>query len=418
VAGNIAGALPGGISAKNTLKTREAECGGHSRLLAAFCRAAGIPARLSVGCMYTSYYSGGFGQHAWTEVYMGDAGWIPVDATINEADFIDAGHIRLGEKSTFHPVAMQILDFRSGAVNTYASIPDEYRPLLGSYMNLEQYRMFKIVPATGGLAIDIPGRVKLDLNLPDNNGKWFPKMTREISLKPGNIVKGKAEKMIMHQYFRLKKISVPDSGLNKIPEELRKFAGSYQFAPAKLSLDVMFSDRVLTTQEPLGKSKERIRYIKTGDTWTDPTGAYEIGFTGNSENEITFMNFTVKVEFRRGEPVTNAIEPVINESGIDAGLKRYDEIKNSANDEYFFTEQMLHNLGHKMLKENRVDDALKVFSKNVKEYPRSFLANDALAETYLKIGENGQALKYFQVAVDLNPDYEYGKKMIEELKNK
>ena len=418
VSENIAGALPGGISAKNTLKTREAECGGHSRLLAAFCRAVGIPARLSVGCMYTSYYSGGFGQHAWTEVYMGDAGWIPVDATINEPDFVDAGHIRLGEKATFRPVAMEILDFRSGTKNSGSDIPDEFKPMMGSYMNVDQYRMFKIIPGKEGLAIDITGRIILDLNPPDDNGRWFPKMTREISLTPGNIVEGKAETMIMHQYFRLKKISVPDSGLNQIPAEFRKFAGNYQLAPAKLSLDVMFSDRVLTTQDPLGKSKERITYAKTGDTWTDRKGVYEIGFAGNSENEITLMNFAVKAEFRRGEPVTNAIEPVINESGIDAGLKKYDEIKNSGNKYYLFSEQMLHQLGHNLLKESRIDEAIKVFLKNVQEYPDSFMANDALAETYLTNGEKKLALKYFRIAVKLDPEYDYGKKMIEELENK
>lgn len=115
VAKNIAGALPGGISAINTLRTQEAECGGHSRLLTAFCRSVGIPARLATGCMYTNYYSGGFGQHAWTEIYMGDAGWIPVDATISEFDYIDAGHIRLGETTSFRPVSMEILGHRIGS---------------------------------------------------------------------------------------------------------------------------------------------------------------------------------------------------------------------------------------------------------------------------------------------------------------
>ena len=28
------------------------------------------------------------------EIYMGKAGWIPVDATTNEIDYIDPGHIR------------------------------------------------------------------------------------------------------------------------------------------------------------------------------------------------------------------------------------------------------------------------------------------------------------------------------------
>ena len=418
VAENIAGALPGGISAKNTLKTREAECGGHSRLLAAFCRAVGIPARLSVGCMYTSYYSGGFGQHAWTEVYMGDAGWIPVDATINEADFIDAGHIRLGEKATFRPVAMEILDFRSGTKNSDSDIPDEFRPMLGSYMNVDQYRMIKIIPGKEGLAIDIPGRIILDLNPPDDSGRWFPKMTREISLTPGNIVEGKSEKMIMHQYFRLKKISVPDSGLYQIPLEFMKFAGNYQFAPAKLSLDVLFSDGSLNTQEPLGKSKNRISYSKTGDSWIDETGTYEIGFISNSENEITHLTFTVKTEFQRGEPVTNAVEPVINDAGIEAGIKKYEEIKNNNTGEYLFADEILNQLGHKFRSQGKMDEAIAIFRLAVKEFPVSFQVNDSLAETYLLKEEKKPARKYFKIAVKLNPEYEYGKKMIGELKNK
>ncbi|MBP1666337.1 MAG: hypothetical protein H6Q23_1197 [Bacteroidetes bacterium] len=418
VAENIAGAIPGGISAINSLKMQEAECGGHSRLLAAFCRTVGIPARVIVGCMYTAYNTGGFGQHGWTEVYMGDAGWIPVDATINEASYVDAGHIRLGENATFRPVSMEVLDFRSGQDNTEAIIPVDLKPLLGSYMNIGQYKMFKIIYRNGGLAIDIPGRIVLDLNNPDDQGKWYPKMTREISIVPGDIRENKVDKMIMHQYFRLRKMSLPDTVLNEMPEEFKKFTGNYQFTPAKLSLDVLFSEGVLTTQEPLGRSKERISYSKTGDSWIDNTGSYEIGFIANSENEITGLNFSVKAEFVRGEPVTNAVEPIIKDLGIVAGLKKYDEIKNSGKSEYLFSEQMLHQLGHSLLKKNRIDDAIKVFIKNVQEYPDSFMTNDALAETYLKEGENKLALKYFKTALKLNPDYEYGNKMIKELKNK
>jgi hypothetical protein len=418
VAENIAGTLPGGISAINTLKTREAECGGHSRLLVALCRAIGIPARLAVGCMYTNYYSGGFGQHAWTEVFMGDAGWIPVDATINEADFIDAGHIRLGENANFRPVNMEIIDFRYRSADTDAAIPDRFRPLSGSYMNVEQYRLFKIIYRNDGLAMDIPGRMVLDLNMPDDQGKWYPKMTREISLIPADITGDKAGKMILHQYFRLKKISSPETDTDKIPGELRKFVGSYQFSQAKLSLDVMFSNGLLTTRDPMGKSKETFHYTKEGDNWVDKSGTYQIGFITNSENEITGLNLAERIEFVRGEPVTSAIEPVIKESGIEAGLKKYDIIKDSDNSEYLFSENMLHQLGHDLLKENRLEDAIKVFAKNVQEYPGSFLAIDALAETYLKKGESKMALKYFKAAVKLNPEYEHGKKMIDELKNK
>jgi hypothetical protein len=112
VAYNIHGAIPGGTSAIKTYETRSGECGSHSRLLAAFCRSVGIPARMVVGCMYIDHYGGSFGQHAWNEVYMGDEGWISVDATAYEFDYIDSGHIKLGENTTFNPVEMKILEYK------------------------------------------------------------------------------------------------------------------------------------------------------------------------------------------------------------------------------------------------------------------------------------------------------------------
>lgn len=108
--------IPGG-SARHTFDTRKGECGSHSRLLTAFCRSVGIPARIVTGCMYTPSYGGSFGQHAWNEVYMGEAGWITVDATVKEADHVDSGHIRLGTKTSFVPDTMKVLDYRAGALS-------------------------------------------------------------------------------------------------------------------------------------------------------------------------------------------------------------------------------------------------------------------------------------------------------------
>ena len=418
VAENIAYALPGGISAINTLKTQEAECGGHSRLLAAFCRSLGIPARLSIGCMYTTYQSGSFGQHAWTEIYMGDAGWIPVDATANQAEYIDAGHIKFGENATFRPVSMEILDFKPASQNLDAVIPDDYKPLLGKYMNINHYRMFSIITRNGELALDIPGSMILDLNPPDDQGRWFPELTREISLIFGDTSDGKIDEIYLHQYLRLGKILAPDTAFIELPEELRKYVGNYQSSMGRLSLDVMFDGGVMTTQDPHGRTKERIRYARKGDCWIDEKGIYEITFKENSDTEIVALVLAEKVKFVRGEPVTNAMESVINSTGIDDGLRKYDEIKNSGNSYYLFSEHMLHQLGHNLLKDNRIDEAIKVFEKNVLEYPGSFMVVDALAETYLQKGEDELAVKYFKTAVKLNPDYDYGRKMIEELNRK
>ncbi len=115
VALNIEGSILGG-TARETYDTKSGLCGPQSMLMTALCRAAGIPARSVWGCLYTTEYGGSFGHHAWNEVFMGEAGWIPFDVTIHETDYIDSGHIRLGVLDTRQTLInswkMEILDFR------------------------------------------------------------------------------------------------------------------------------------------------------------------------------------------------------------------------------------------------------------------------------------------------------------------
>jgi hypothetical protein len=95
VAEHIDGSIMFG-TALETLHRGNGACGSQSMLMAALCRASGIPARVAWGCVYTPEYGGSFGHHAWSEIYAGEAGWIPIDVTFHETDFVDSGHIRLG----------------------------------------------------------------------------------------------------------------------------------------------------------------------------------------------------------------------------------------------------------------------------------------------------------------------------------
>jgi transglutaminase/protease-like cytokinesis protein 3 len=78
-------------SALEVLRSRAGDCNEHATLLTALLRAAGIPARLCIGLVYTRdkfYY------HAWTEAYLGE--WISMDATLNQMP-ADASHVKLLE---------------------------------------------------------------------------------------------------------------------------------------------------------------------------------------------------------------------------------------------------------------------------------------------------------------------------------
>lgn len=64
-----------------TLKSMKGDCSEHAALFVGLCRAVGLPARVANGIAYTNSI-GGFGGHAWGEVYVGK--WISVDPTFGE----------------------------------------------------------------------------------------------------------------------------------------------------------------------------------------------------------------------------------------------------------------------------------------------------------------------------------------------
>lgn len=286
---NIKGAIPGGTSAINTYKTREGECGSHSRLLAAFCRAVGIPARLSIGCMYISYAGGCFYQHAWTEVYMGQEGWKAVDATAHEFNFVDAGHIRLGEKTTFNPGEMKILDYKMENEGVDKSIPDGYKNYPGSYKFEERNSIFRILYQDGSLAVDIPGAQVLALNPPDENGLFYPTVTKALNFSFEKDMYGNIEKMKLQQIIPLGKKFEQDSVGPQVPEEFKLLVGNYWFAQARADFKVIYEDGILKINNPLANKVISLIEKNAAGLWIDEFGENEIEFVKNEKGEVERM---------------------------------------------------------------------------------------------------------------------------------
>ncbi|MBW2136753.1 MAG: transglutaminase domain-containing protein [Deltaproteobacteria bacterium] len=78
-------------SALEVLRTRRGDCNEHATLLTGLLRAAGIPARISIGLVYSRKK---FFYHAWTEAYIEK--WVSLDATLNQMP-VDVTHIKLLE---------------------------------------------------------------------------------------------------------------------------------------------------------------------------------------------------------------------------------------------------------------------------------------------------------------------------------
>jgi peptidylprolyl isomerase len=105
------------------------------------------------------------------------------------------------------------------------------------------------------------------------------------------------------------------------------------------------------------------------------------------------------------------------EKNVDEAIKRYYEVKAAGSDEYNMKENELNVLGYDLLQGQRNADAIKIFELNVKEFPNSANAYDSLGEGCMIDGKKELAIAYYKKSLELNPNNDNAKKMLQELEN-
>jgi predicted alpha/beta superfamily hydrolase len=82
-------------------------------------------------------------------------------------------------------------------------------------------------------------------------------------------------------------------------------------------------------------------------------------------------------------------------------------------------ERRFNSLGYQLLGRREYEKAVKILSNNVKRFPKSFNAHDSLGEAYMRMGDKEKAIKYYKLAIKLNPgDTEYAKRILQNSRDK
>ena len=105
----------------------------------------------------------------------------------------------------------------------------------------------------------------------------------------------------------------------------------------------------------------------------------------------------------------------INEEGLNAGLNKYREIKQSFPDDYEIDEIEINALGYSFLGKNRMEEAIEIFKINIEEFPESFNVYDSMAEAYMTNGDNELAIEYYKKSLEINPQNTNGINMLKKL---
>ena len=306
VADEISYEIPGGGTARRTYDMRAGECGAHSILLATFCRGVGIPARVVWGCMYSPNFGGAFGQHGWTEVSMGAAGWIPVDSTAHEAGFVDSGHVRLGEhlslSTALNAKSMEILDYRVDSPSDDDSArndDDAYAPYLGKYDSPDGGAPFTVLTSAGKLAIDIPGKMVLTFKDADTNGKWFCTLSNNLFVTFERDDEDQLVAFRLHEVVRMRRIADPEAIEEDVPNSLHQYLGDYRLPGRPEPFAISFDDGRLAAWY---ESRQALVHMDPTDEegrWIDEYGGNLLTFDRDDEGNISAAFLEVVSPFPR-----------------------------------------------------------------------------------------------------------------------
>jgi hypothetical protein len=262
----------------------------------------GIPARVVWGCMYIPNHGGAFGQHAWSEIHMGEAGWIPVDATAMETDYVDSGHIRMGELTSsgisLNLLAIEVLEHEvRGGDKPPAVGGGEYATYTGDYTG-KRKRVMKVVEQDGDLGVVVPGGTLLLLDEPDEEGRRYARMTKRVYCTFAKDAKGKVNELCIHEVIRLQKLSSPDEIDEDVPENQRRYLGVYLLARRNAEFTVIWRKGGLAVKDPMAKKTIGLGAPDAKGRRLDEYGKNTMYFE-EEDGRVVRMRIDVVARFRR-----------------------------------------------------------------------------------------------------------------------
>ena len=157
--------------------------------------------------------------------------------------------------------------------------------------------------------------------------------------------------------------------------------------------------------------------------WNSVFAQFKDGYT-----LLVFSNFSHSAEeiesrfrqIKKGEdysapalPVEMKFYKILTEEGA-AGLSS--KMKNILQDNHLeYNDNHLNNFGYQLMQSGDIDKAIQVFKLNTELFPEIANTYDSLGEAYMNIGDKENAIVNYKKVLELRPQNENAKKMIEKL---
>jgi len=114
--------------------------------------------------------------------------------------------------------------------------------------------------------------------------------------------------------------------------------------------------------------------------------------------------------------LADELRKIIYTSGIDTAISKFRDLSKQT-DKYILSEDEMNMLGYELLKENKLQEAIGIFTLNVEAFPNSYNVYDSLGEAYAAAGNKEMAIKNYEKSLQLNPESQSGIEALKRLKS-
>lgn len=150
--------------------------------------------------------------------------------------------------------------------------------------------------------------------------------------------------------------------------------------------------------------------------WTPPEIAAELSFSdyrsGNDPALQAVLNYVP------GSTLSELIQSASAGGKLGDFVSRYRTVKSDPKSKYVNSEASMNRLGYTFLGKKRAADAVVVFKLNVEAYPNSANVYDSLGDALEASGQKEEAIKSFQRALSIDPNYPTSLEALRRLKGK
>ncbi len=164
-----------------------------------------------------------------------------------------------------------------------------------------------------------------------------------------------------------------------------------------------------------GKDLARLQEEKVLDPWKSYAGSY---VSVEKWTESLFKAIREGKDLR--ESVHEPLYRAWKEDGAAAAVALYFKLKREQPEKHSYGEFVLLGIGDKLAGRGKAGDAVVFLEASLEDYPESryaYYAHYRLAESYRELGDKERAIRHCEKTVELRPEFEAAKKLLEDLRS-